>query len=84
MTGKGRPFKCKACGLEGLSAISDEEATAEAEELFKGPIPAEEREVLCDPCYRSFLGWFNGLSAADHAAIEAGTYPTEKLFPVKP
>lgn len=68
----GRPYVCGGCGGEFLTTVSDEAAAAEAEQLFGKPVPEEDREVLCDDCYRKFVAWFETLTPEDHRAIRAG------------
>lgn len=45
-------YRCAACGDIFLSSWSDEEADAESELLF-GPLPPEERAVVCEDCFRA-------------------------------
>lgn len=46
-------YRCAMCGGQFLKTVSDEQAHAEAEEIF-GKYPAEEEELVCDDCWKSF------------------------------
>lgn len=50
-------FTCDHCGWTFLQGWSDEEAQAEARENWGGDLPDEERAILCNGCYREFIGW---------------------------
>lgn len=74
---------CVGCGRRSTMTADEEAAAlAEAETLFGGPVPEEERRAFCHSCFIRFVQWFDKLSPEDHRAIKAGTYPREKLFPI--
>ena len=48
-------YTCDSCGKTSEKGWSDEEAAAEAEELFPGIEPAE-TAIVCDACYQHIMG----------------------------
>ncbi len=49
---------CEDCGVQCAfnTAWSDDDAQAEYEKLFQETSKDDERVVLCDSCYKKFLG----------------------------
>jgi DNA-directed RNA polymerase subunit RPC12/RpoP len=56
MTGMGESYTCEQCGGEFTKTISDEEAAAEAEQLFPAA-DLEETGIVCDDCFRLIMTW---------------------------
>ena len=48
-------YICASCKETFKKGWSDEEAKAEAEEAFGGPMPPGEGEIVCDTCYRLIM-----------------------------
>lgn len=67
---KDQPFICVKCGEEFIAAWTEEEAIAEAEELFGRPTTVTERVMLCDGCYGAFVKWFEQLTPEQHREIQ--------------
>lgn len=51
-------YTCGNCGGTFEKAWSDDESDAEARQMF-GEIPAEEKAVVCDDCYRAMMQWYS-------------------------
>lgn len=49
-------YTCDNCGRTFEKTWSDDDALAEATELF-GEIPPEERAIVCDDCWREIMAW---------------------------
>ena len=58
MTENGETFTCESCDGTFPKGWSDEEAAAEAQELFPGIDPGDPSEagLVCDACYRRIMG----------------------------
>jgi hypothetical protein len=58
VTETGETFTCESCGETFPKGWSDEEAAAEAEELFPGMDLSDPAEaaVVCDACYQHLMG----------------------------
>jgi DNA-directed RNA polymerase subunit RPC12/RpoP len=56
-------FKCANCGGEFNKSRSDEEAMAEAKQIFSpaelapSARDAEGAVIVCDDCFQRFMGW---------------------------
>lgn len=50
MTKEIRKYQCAACGKEFVSPWTEEEALAEAKQLW-GDVPKEQMVVICDDCF---------------------------------
>lgn len=59
MTKPPRIYWCDHCGGMFEAAWSEEEAVAEAKTNW-GDLPKEDREQVCDLCYRKFMAWMAG------------------------
>lgn len=59
MTGIGESYTCERCGGTFTKTISDEEAMAEARDLFPADHIAapEDQATVCDPCFREIMAW---------------------------
>jgi len=59
MSGTGESYTCERCGGTFTKGWSDEEAAAEAQDLFPaGHIAApEDQATVCDPCFREIMAW---------------------------
>lgn len=51
---KSNEYKCALCKEVFNKGWSDEEAQAEALEVF-GEIPQDQQEVVCDDCYKMMI-----------------------------
>ena len=56
-SGVGESFTCARCGVTFTKGWSDEEALAEAVDLFGPGIVADDQEVVCDDCYEVIVAW---------------------------
>jgi hypothetical protein len=56
-TRTGRSFTCDACGETFPMARSDEEARAEAEEIFGEHVWADPITMLCEDCWKKIIGF---------------------------
>lgn len=66
---KGSEYTCAVCRQTFLMARPHGEALAEAEERY-GPIPEDQREILCEDCHGEYLKWFESLTPAEHKEIQ--------------
>ena len=66
-------FTCARCKRTFPKAWSDDEAKAEARELFGYDVPKDQVEELCDECYGEFTEWVSTLSPAERAGLDAQT-----------
>lgn len=48
---KAETYTCAHCGWTGEKGWSDEEAEAEAQQNFGGPLDPDDRAIICDDCY---------------------------------
>ena len=71
ITGPGIDYTCAICHGEFKSTRSDDEAMAEAEARYGGPISDDEKEVVCDDCHIKFMRWFDSLTPEQHREIQA-------------
>ena len=62
MSGTGESYTCERCGGTFTKGWSDEEALAEAQDLFPAAHIAEpdDQATVCDPCYREIMAWAQG------------------------
>jgi hypothetical protein len=49
-------YRCANCNGIFEKTTSDEEALAEARELF-GDLPQSQLSVVCDDCFKAFMEW---------------------------
>lgn len=68
----GDEYTCDHCHGRFRTVTPEGDALAEAEQIFGEPLPPDDRAVLCDPCWRKFMVWFEELTPEDHRAIRAG------------
>ena len=47
-------YQCSACGGVFQKGRSDEEAEQESREIW-GEIPQEDKTIICDDCFKSYL-----------------------------
>ena len=47
-------YTCSTCGGTFAKEITDEESIRESEKIF-GPIPEEDRRIVCDDCFKDIL-----------------------------
>lgn len=66
----GRHYTCANCGNEYESGWTEAEAEAEAKANW-GALAEKDREVVCDDCYRKFMGWYEGLSPSEKEVMNA-------------
>ena len=59
MTGLGESYTCERCGETFTKGWSDEEAMAEARDLFPAEHIAtpEDQATVCDGCFREIMAW---------------------------
>ena len=57
MTGIGESYVCERCGATFTKGWSDEEAAAEARDLFPAAHLAVGQATVCDGCYREIMAW---------------------------
>ena len=57
MTGLGESYTCERCGETFTKGWSDEEAAAEARDLFPAAHLAVSQATVCDGCYREIMAW---------------------------
>ena len=57
MSGLGDSFTCANCHGTFEKNRSDEEAAEELAANFDGEFTTEDCDVICDDCYRKFMGW---------------------------
>lgn len=60
MSEDAETFTCEHCKATFPKAWSDDEAEAEARQNWGGDLPLEEKAVVCEDCYRKFIGWMQG------------------------
>jgi predicted RNA-binding Zn-ribbon protein involved in translation (DUF1610 family) len=57
VTGLGESYTCERCGETFTKGWSDEEAAAEARDLFPAAHLAVSQATVCDGCYREIMAW---------------------------
>jgi hypothetical protein len=57
VSGVGESFTCARCGTVHEKGWSDEEAMAEAEDLWTPETMADPQAIVCDDCFREFMEW---------------------------
>lgn len=69
-----KEYKCDYC--KGIFKKKDDwtERDAKEEHLknfgFEADADIEPPAILCDDCYKKFMGWFNNLSPSEKANLE--------------
>jgi len=63
-------FTCAHCERIFRKAWTDDEAKAEAKELFGYEVPESERADLCDDCYAEFTQWVGTLTPQERAELD--------------
>ncbi len=71
-----RRFTCEKCLQIFDKGWSDEEALKEYA-IVPWNIPGDEKELLCDDCFKEFKVWFDSLTPRQHRKIKSAIRRTK-------